>query len=144
MVSRCIRTNGEGCEDLASPEQRGFHTEPGKGLEFSPGVLGFMGEGTGSLTLCDGEGISLGSTGGNTLHAQGNILVGSGGSIHLDALTQVVGQSLLSAFSAFCVNDRFDCLSSRTVLGGKEVRRYRPFDDAPWKESLTGRDLPGT
>ncbi len=64
--------------------------------------------------------------------------------IRLGALTQVVGQSLLSSFSAFCVNDRFDCLFSRTVLEGKKIRHYRPFDDAPWKESLTGRDLPGT
>jgi len=131
MVSRCIRTNGEECESLASPEQRSFHTEHGKGMEFSPGSLGFVGTGTGSLTLCDGEGISLGSTGGITLHAQGKIMVESGGSIHLDALTQIAGQSLRAAFSAFCVNGRFDYLSSQTVLEGKEIRRYRPFDDAP-------------
>ena len=133
MVSMCIRTNGGECEGLSSPEQRSFHTEHGKGLEFNPGTLGFLGEGTGSLTLCDEEGISLGSTGGITLRARGNILVEGGGSIRLDALTQVVGQSLLSAFSAFCMNDRFDYLSSRTVLEGRETRRYRPFGDAPVK-----------
>lgn len=56
--------------------------------------------------------------------------------IHLDALTQVVGQFLLATFSAFCVNDRFDYLSSRTVLEGTEVRRYRLFDDAPVEEKF--------
>ena len=131
MVSRCIRTNGGECEGLSSPEQRSFHTEHGKGLVLTPGTLGFQGEGTGSLTLCDGEGISLGSTGGITLHARGNILVESGGSIRLDALTQVVGQSLLSSFSAFCMNDRFDYLSPCTILEGREARRYDPFKDAP-------------
>ena len=28
------------------------------------------------------------------------------------------------------MNDRFDYLSSRTVLEGRETRRYRPFGDA--------------
>lgn len=55
MVSRCIRTNGGECGEMSSPERRSFHTEHGKGLEFNPGTLGFLGEGTGSLTLCDGE-----------------------------------------------------------------------------------------
>lgn len=131
MVSRCIRTNGEECEELASSEQRSFHTEHGKGLELGPGALGFLSAGTGSLTLCDEEGISLGSTGSITLHARGSILIESGGSIRLDALTQITGQSLLASFSAFCMNDRFNYLSSRTLLEGTEVRCYRPFDDAP-------------
>lgn len=61
MVSRCIRTNGGECEDLASPEQRSFHTEHGKGMELGPEALGFLSAGTGSLTLCDEEGISMGS-----------------------------------------------------------------------------------
>ena len=133
MVSRCIRTNGGECGDLASPEQRSLHTEHGKGLELGPGELGFLSAGAGSLALCDEEGVSLGSTGGITLHAQGNILVESGGSIRLDALTQITGQSLLSLLSAFCMNDRFDCLSSRTLLRGTETRRYAPFGDASEK-----------
>ena len=48
MVSRCIRTNGGECGEMSSPERRSFHTEHGKGLEFNPGTLGFLGEGTGA------------------------------------------------------------------------------------------------
>lgn len=34
------------------------------------------------------------------------------------------------------MNDRFDYLSSRTLLEGREIRRYKPFDDAPVEEEF--------
>ena len=133
MVSRCIRTNGEECEDTSAPEQRSFHTEHGKGLELYPESMSFGSEGTGSLILCDESGVELGSTGGIVLLAKGNISLDSKGSMDLSAMTQISVRSMLAYTSGFCVNDRFDYLSTKILLRGDDHRRYPPFEDAPVK-----------
>lgn len=47
----------------------------------------------------------------------------------------------LAWVSGFCVNDRFDYLSTKTLLTGNDRRRYLPFEDAPVKGKFDYKGL---
>ena len=130
VVSGCIRTNGASCEGTGSPEKKGFCSEHGKGMSLYPQSMGMDGGEAGKLTMEDGSGTLLGSSGSLLLLAKEGIRLESMTGIAVHGVSDIM--ALCGAgTSSLCVNGSVDMMGALTGLGGSTYRNYAPYADAP-------------
>ena len=130
VVSGCIRTNGASCEGTGSPEKKGFCSEHGKGMSLYPQSMGMDGGEAGKLTMEDGSGTLLGSSGSLLLLAKEGIRLESMTGIAVHGVSDIM--VLCGAgTSSLCVNGSVDMMGALTGLGGSTYRNYAPYADAP-------------
>ena len=130
VVSGCIRTNGALCEGTGSPEKKGFCLEHGKGMSLYPQSMGMDGGEAGKLTMEDGSGTLLESSGSLLLLAKEGIRLESMTGIAVQGVSDIM--ALCGAgTSSLCVNGSVDMTGGLTGLGGSTYRNYAPYADAP-------------
>ena len=130
VVSGCIRTNGASCEGTGSPEKKGFCSEHGKGMSLYPQSMGLDGGETGKITMEDGSGTLLESSGSLLLLAKEGIRLESMTGIAVQGVSDIM--ALCGAgTSSLCVNGSVDMTGGLTGLGGSTYRNYAPYADAP-------------
>ena len=130
VVSGCIRTNGALCEGTGSPEKKGFCSEHGKGMSLYPQSMGMDGGEAGKLTMEDGNGTLLESSGSLLLLAKEGIRLESMTGIAVQGVSDIM--ALYGAgTSSLCVNGSVDMMGALTGLGGSTYINYAPYADAP-------------
>ena len=130
LVSGCIRTNGALCEGTGSPEKKGFCSEHGKGMSLYPQSMGMDGGEAGKLTMEDGNGTLLESSGSLLLLAKEGIRLESMTGIAVQGVSDIM--ALYGAgTSSLCVNGSVDMMGALTGLGGSTYINYAPYADAP-------------
>ena len=123
VVSGCIRTNGASCEGTGSPEKKGFCSEHGKGMSLYPQSMGVDGGEAGKLTMEDGSGTLLESSGSLLLLAKEGIRLESMTGIAVQGVSDIM--ALCGAgTSSLCVNGSVDMMGALTGLGGSTYIRF--------------------
>ena len=130
IATGCIRTNGSTCEGTGSPEKKSFRSEHGKGMDLYPQSMGMDGGEAGKLTMEDGSGTLLESSGSLLLLAKEGIRLESMTGIAVHGVSDIM--ALYGAgTSSLCVNGSVDMMGALTGLGGSTYRNYAPYADAP-------------
>ncbi|MDY5699652.1 MAG: GH-E family nuclease [Lachnospiraceae bacterium] len=130
ILTGCIRTNGNTCEGMEKPENKGFLSEHGKGLNLYPESMGLTGKGAGMICLED--------EGGAILESEGSLILMAKEGIRLEGMSGIalLGMSGIMALhdggvSSLCINGSIDLLGGSTGLGACVYQSFPPYDDAP-------------
>ena len=129
IVTDCIHTNSEDCEEMGSPQNKSFRSEHGNGIDLYPESMGVNSNG-GNLRMSDGKGIDLDSVGELLIQAAKGIRFESGKEIHIQAVSQIAGMVPPQNTSAL-LNGNLDFQGQNTVVAGTSYCNFDAFDDAP-------------